>query len=113
MLLTLVRELAVQMLYETQCRSLVTRDVLQREAKAIVFVIGNAPGLETESAENIQLYRGNLSLLAESLEVVQRISAVILGALSPEDVQTEKAVPREVRSQPIFLLPFGIQPMLM
>jgi antirestriction factor ArdC-like protein len=88
----LVRELAVQMLYETQRRSLVTRDVLLREAKAVAFVIGNALGLETEPAENIQLYRGNLNLLAESLEVVQRVSAVILGALSPEDVQTEKAV---------------------
>src|ERR1043166_3476107 len=47
MLLTMVRELAVQMLYETQRRSLVTRDVLLREAKAVVFVIGNALGLES------------------------------------------------------------------
>lgn len=92
MLSTLVRELAVQMLYETQRRSLVMRDVLLREAKAVAFVIGNALGLETEPAESIQLYRGNLNLLAESLEIVQRISAVILGALSPEDVQTAKAV---------------------
>jgi hypothetical protein len=79
-------------LYETQRRSLVTRDVLLREAKAVVFVIGNALRFETEPAEKIQLYRGNLNLLAESLEVVQRISAVILGALSPEDAQTVKAV---------------------
>jgi hypothetical protein len=92
MLSTLVRELAVQMLYETQRRSFVTRDVLLREAKAVAFVIGNALGLETEPAENIQLYRGNLNLLAESLEVVQRTSAIILGALSPEDAQTGKAV---------------------
>jgi hypothetical protein len=75
-----------------QGRSLVTRDVLLREAKAVVFVIGNALRFETEPAEKIQLYRGNLNLLAESLEVVQRISAVILGALSPEDAQTVKAV---------------------
>jgi hypothetical protein len=85
MFITLVRELAVQMLYEIQRRSLVTRDVLLREAKAVAFVIGNALGLETEPAENIQLYRGNLNLLAESLEVVQRTAAVVLGALSPED----------------------------
>ena len=93
MLLTLVRELAVQMLYETQRRSLVTRDVLLREAKAVVFVLGNALGLESEPVENIQLYRGNPNLLAESLEVVQRISAVILGALSPEDGQQQKTTP--------------------
>jgi hypothetical protein len=33
-----------------------------------------------------------LNLLAESLEVVQRTSAIILGALSPEDAQNGKAV---------------------
>jgi hypothetical protein len=35
---------------------------------------------------------GDASLLKESLEVVQRTAAVILGALSPEDAQTKKAV---------------------
>jgi hypothetical protein len=88
----LLRELALQMLYETQRRSFVTRDVLLREAKAVAFVVSNALNLETEPAENIQLYRSNLNLLAESLEVVQRTSAVILGALSPEDAQDGKAV---------------------
>lgn len=88
----LIRELALQMLYETQRRSFVTRDVLLREAKAVAFVVCNALELDTEPAENIQLYRSNLNLLAESLEVVQRTSSVILGALSPEDAQTGKAV---------------------
>jgi hypothetical protein len=88
----LIRELALQMLYETQRRSFVTRDVLLREAKAVAFVVCNALDLETEPAENIQLYRSNFKLLAESLEVVQRTSAVILGALSPEDAQSGKAV---------------------
>ncbi len=72
----LVREVAVQMLYETHRRSLVTRDVLLREAKAVAFVVGNTLGLEPEPAENIQLYRGNLNLLAESLAIVQRTAAV-------------------------------------
>lgn len=88
----LIRELALQMLYETQRRSYVTRDVLLREAKAISFVVLTALGLETEAAETIQLYRGNTYLLAESLQVVQRTSAIILGALSPEDAQTAQAV---------------------
>jgi len=88
----LIRELALQMLYETQRRSFVTRDVLLREAKAVAFVVCNALDLETEPAENIQLYRSNLNLLAESLEVVQRTSAVILEALSREDAQNGKAV---------------------
>jgi hypothetical protein len=80
------------MLYEMKRRSFVTRDVLLREAKAVDFVVCNALRLDTEPAENIQLYRSNLNLLAESLEVVQRTSSVILGALSPEDAQNGKAV---------------------
>jgi antirestriction protein ArdC len=88
----LLRELAAQMLYETERRSFVTRDVLLREAKAVAFVVCNALGLEPESGESIQLYRGNLNLLAESLEVVQRTAAVILGAISPKDVPTGSAV---------------------
>jgi hypothetical protein len=88
----LIRELALQMLYETQRRSFVTRDVLLREAKAVAFVVSNALDLETGSAEDIQLYHSNLQLLAESLEVVQRTSAAILGALSPEDAQNGMAV---------------------
>ncbi len=88
----LIRELALQMLYETKRRSFVTRDVLLREAKTVAFVVCNALSLETEPAENIQLYRGNKNLLAESLEVVQRTSAVILGALSLEDAQNGQEV---------------------
>ena len=87
-----VRELAVQMLYETQRRSYVTRDVLLREARAVTFVVGNALAFETEPAENIQLYRGNQNLLGESLAVVQRTASVILGALSPKDGQDVQAV---------------------
>jgi hypothetical protein len=37
----------------------------------------------TASADYIQLYHGNASLLTESLEVVQQTSAVILAALQP------------------------------
>ena len=40
--------------------------------------IGNA------SSDYIQLYHGNAALLQESLEVVQRTAAVILGAIAPE-----------------------------
>jgi hypothetical protein len=89
----LVRELAVQMLYETQRRSFVTRDVLLREAKAVAFVVGHALAFEQEPAENIQLYRGNVNLLAESLAIVQRTTSVILGALVPtEETQQAEAV---------------------
>ena len=73
-------------------RSFVTRDVLLREAKALAFVVSNTLGLKTDSAEAPSSTAAILNLLAERLEVVQRISAVILGALSPEDAQNGKAV---------------------
>jgi hypothetical protein len=38
---------------------------------------------ERASADYIQLYHGNASLLAESLEVIQQTASVILAALEP------------------------------
>jgi hypothetical protein len=84
----LVRELAIQFLYETQRRSFVTRDVIRREALAVVFVVGHALGLMAEP-ESIELYQGNLSLFSERLEVVKRTASIILGAISPRDEQNE------------------------
>jgi hypothetical protein len=86
----LVRELAIQMLYETERRSFVMRDVLLKEAKAVAFVVGHALGLEPQPSDSPQLYQGNINLLAESLEVVKRTAAVILGAISPRDEQAQE-----------------------
>jgi hypothetical protein len=48
-------------------------------------VVGKAIGLVTgsASADYINLYHGNASLLAESLEVVQQTANIILAALEP------------------------------
>ena len=80
---TLVHELAHEMLHKAERRTATTKTVRETEAEAIAFVIGKAVGLETgsASADYIQLYHGNASLLAESLEVIQQTSAVILAAL--------------------------------
>src|ERR1700733_261805 len=82
---TLVHELAHEMLHKAERRTTTTKVVRETEAEAIAFVIGKAVGLETgsASADYIQLYHGNASLLAESLEVIQQTSAVILAALQP------------------------------
>jgi antirestriction protein ArdC len=82
---TLVHELAHEMLHKAERRTTTTKVVLETEAEAIAFVIGKAVGLETgsASADYIQLYHGNASLLAESLEVIQQTSGVILAALQP------------------------------
>ncbi|SNT44299.1 hypothetical protein SAMN05421770_1191 [Granulicella rosea] len=64
-----------------------TKTVRETEAEAIAFVVGTTIGLDTgnASASYIQLYDGNAALLAESLEVIQKTSGVILAALE-EDV---------------------------
>ena len=82
---TLVHELAHEMLQHSKRRTTTTKVVRETEAEAIAFVISKAIGLEagTASADYIQLYHGNASLLAESLEVIQQTSAVILAALNP------------------------------
>ena len=82
----LLREVANQMLYATQRRTFVTRMVHQQETKAAAFVVCEALGLKAKTAfADCQLYYGDARLLVESLEVVHRTAAQILGALSPEE----------------------------
>ena len=80
----LVHELGHEMLHRAERRT-ATKVVCETEAEAIAFVVSKAVGLETGTASSdyIQLYHGNASLLAESLEVIQKASAVILAALEP------------------------------
>ncbi len=87
---TLVHELAHEMLHKAERRTATTKVVRETEAEAIAFVIGKAVGLDTgtASADYIQLYHGNASLLAESLEVIQQTSAVILAALESSATET-------------------------
>jgi hypothetical protein len=82
---TIVHELAHELLEHAKRRTTTTKVVRETEAEAIAFVIGKAVGLKvgTASADYIHLYHGNASLLAESLEVIQQTSAVILAALQP------------------------------
>jgi len=80
---TLVHELAHEMLHKAERRTVTTKTVRETEAEAIAFVVGTTIGLSTgrASADYIHLYHGNASLLTESLEVIQKTSAVILSAL--------------------------------
>ena len=88
---TLVHELAHEMLHKAERRTTTTKVVKETEAEAVAFIVGKAVGLEggSASADYIHLYHGNASLLAESLEVVQRTSAVILAALQQPTVEAE------------------------
>ncbi len=92
---TLVHELAHEMLHKADRRTTTTKAVRETEAEAIAFVVGKAVGLQTgtASADYIQLYHGNASLLAESLEVIQKASAVILAALETKPEIEEQETP--------------------
>jgi hypothetical protein len=80
---TLVHELAHAFLHRAERRITTTKTVRETEAEAIAFVVGTTIGLHNgrASADYIGLYFGNAALLAESLEVIQKTSAVILSAL--------------------------------
>ena len=77
-------------------RGITSKTVRETEAEAVAFVVGKTIGLETgrASADYIHLYHGNASLLTESLEVIQKTSAVILSALeSPAAEAAEEPEP--------------------
>ena len=82
---TLVHETAHELLHKAERRTATTKTVRETEAEAVAFVVGKAVGLVagTASADYIQLYHGNASLLAESLEVIQQTAGIILAALEP------------------------------
>jgi N-terminal domain of anti-restriction factor ArdC len=92
---TLVHEAAHELLHKAERRTATTKTVRETEAEAVAFVVGKAVGLVTgsASADYIQLYHGNASLLAESLEVIQQTASIILSALEPpitEEVATDE-----------------------
>lgn len=82
---TLVHETAHELLHKAERRTATTKTVRETEAEAVAFVVGKAIGLVTgsASADYIHLYHGNATLLAESLEVIQKTATVILAALEP------------------------------
>ncbi|MBZ5489851.1 MAG: ssDNA-binding domain-containing protein [Acidobacteriia bacterium] len=81
----LLREVASQLLYTIRRRTFVTRALHQQEATAAAFVVCEALGLESKTDfSDCQLFYGDSRLLAESLAVVHRTAAAILGAISPE-----------------------------
>jgi len=70
------------MLHRAERRTATTKTVRETEAEAVAFVVAKTIGLQTNraSADYIHLYHGNAALLTESLEVIQKTSAVILSA---------------------------------
>ena len=95
---TLVHETAHELLHRAERRTFTTQTIRETEAEAVAFIVGQAIGLEmgTASSDYIQMYAGNAALLAESLEVIQRTSAVILAAVETDDTAQEAEAVAEV-----------------
>jgi hypothetical protein len=95
---TLVHETAHEILHKTERRTMTTATVRETEAEAVAFIVGQAVGLEmgTASSDYIQMYAGNAALLAESLEVIQRTSSVILAAILADEAAGENGAVAEV-----------------
>jgi antirestriction protein ArdC len=98
---TIVHELAHEMLHKAGRRTATTKTVRETEAEAIAFVVGKTIGLSTgrASADYIHLYHGNASLLAESLEVIQCTSAMILSAIESPAATATKTTEMEAPIQ--------------
>jgi hypothetical protein len=92
-LVCLVHETAHELLHKSTRRTMTTATVRETEAEAVAFIVGQAIGLEMgkSSSDYIQMYAGNAALLAESLEVVQRTSALILDAITGESATSRNA----------------------
>ncbi len=69
---TLVHETDHELLHKAERRTATTKTVRETEAEAVAFVVGKAVGLGTgtAAADYISLDHGNVSLLAERLEVL-------------------------------------------
>jgi len=98
---TLVHELAHEMLHKAERRTATTKTVRETEAEAVAFVVGRTIGLETgrASADYIHLYHGNAALLIESLEVIQKTSALILAAIENPAAETAAEGPAQELAQ--------------
>jgi hypothetical protein len=87
---TLVHEVAHELLHRGERRLETTKQIRETEAEAVAFAVCESLGLETgsASADYIRLWHGDALLLTASLEIVQRTSAAILGALSLAEKRT-------------------------
>ena len=97
LLLTLVHEAAHQRLHsDSERRKETTKTIRETEAEAVAHVVCRALGLETieHCADYIQLYNGDVEVLAQSMDYIQKTAASILDGiqahLSHSDVESEE-----------------------
>ncbi|MGB7680269.1 MAG: ArdC family protein [Candidatus Acidiferrales bacterium] len=90
---TLSHEVAHELMHRDERRSSTTKRIRETEAEAVAFVVCSSIGLETGSAaqDYIGLYGGDLKLLGESLEYVQRAATQILNAIGADGISAPPA----------------------
>ena len=81
---TLVHEIAHVELHSGGRRGETTPLIRETEAEAVAFVVSRAMGLDclTHSADYIQLYRGDVTTLTESMQLIQSTAAGLLSQLT-------------------------------
>ena len=77
---TLVHELAHEIIHRRKNRVEISKRQRETAAEAVAFVVSKAVGLETGNAckNYIQLYRGDATLLVESLGIIILAASQIL-----------------------------------
>jgi antirestriction protein ArdC len=88
----LAHEFAHELLHRSDDRPK-SRDTRELEAEAVAFIVGHAVGLEAAEAarDYIQLYRGDATALAASLDRIQRAASSIIQSLRIGDASTSLA----------------------
>jgi hypothetical protein len=81
----LTHEVAHSQLHFSARRAETTKCIRETEAEAVAFVVGQAIGLETNSAswDYVKLYDGDKETLARSLQHIQQVSTEILSGITP------------------------------
>ena len=81
----LVHEFAHELLHQGERKHETSRTARETEAGAVAYVVGRASGVDsaTRLTDYIQLYRGDATVLGESLEFIQKTAARIVAGLKP------------------------------
>lgn len=92
-LLVLVHEYAHSRLHQTDRRKDTTKTIRETEAEAVAHVVGQALGLKSleQSADYIQLYSGDVDVLTQSMDQVQKTAAHILEGIQSHSKREEVA----------------------
>jgi hypothetical protein len=81
----LTHELAHSRLHFSSRRVETTKCIRETEAEAVAFAVGQAIGLETNSAswDYVKLYNGDKETLTQSLQHIQQVSTELLSGMTP------------------------------